>query len=112
MIAKEREFLAKVLPAYAEAARKGSIELSAAPSYHPILPLLCDTNVGAQSTPRLSLPRDVSVTPMTRASRFSGRWIRTKLCSVSAQRIVALRGKRFGGDNDSGAPSRHSVDGD
>ena len=56
VIAKEREFLAKVLPAYAEAAKKGSIELSAAPYYHPILPLLCDTNVGAQSTPGLSLP--------------------------------------------------------
>jgi alpha-amylase/alpha-mannosidase (GH57 family) len=56
VIAKEREFLAKVLPAYAEAAKKGSIELSASPYYHPILPLLCDTNIGAQSTPGLSLP--------------------------------------------------------
>ncbi|MGO9516652.1 MAG: hypothetical protein ACLPND_06370 [Candidatus Korobacteraceae bacterium] len=56
VIAREREFLAKVLPAYAEAAKNGSVELSASPFYHPILPLLCDTNVGAQSTPGLSLP--------------------------------------------------------
>src|SRR5271157_1876077 len=56
VIAKEREFLAKVLPAYAEAARNGSVELSASPFYHPTLPLLCDTNVGAQATPGLSLP--------------------------------------------------------
>ena len=56
VIAKEREFLAKVLPAYAEAAKKGSIELSASPYYHPILPLLCDTNVGAESSPGLNLP--------------------------------------------------------
>ncbi len=56
VIAREREFLAKVLPAYAEAAKKGSIELSASPYYHPILPLLCDTNVGAQSSPGLNLP--------------------------------------------------------
>ena len=56
VIAKEREILAKVLPAYAEAAQRGSIELSATPYYHPILPLLCDTNVGAQSAPGLSLP--------------------------------------------------------
>src|SRR5271169_1534904 len=56
VIAKERELLARVLPAYAEAARTGSIELSAAPYYHPILPLLCDTNVGEQSTPGLGLP--------------------------------------------------------
>ena len=56
VIAKEREFLGKVLPAYAEAAKRGAVELSATPYYHPILPLLCDTNVGAQSTPGLSLP--------------------------------------------------------
>jgi alpha-amylase/alpha-mannosidase (GH57 family) len=56
VIAREREFLAKVLPAYAAAANSGSIELSTAPYYHPILPLLCDTNVGAQSSPGLSLP--------------------------------------------------------
>ena len=53
---KERELLAKVLPAYAEAAQRGSIELSATPYYHPILPLLCDTNVGAESSPGLPLP--------------------------------------------------------
>ncbi len=56
VIAKESEFLGRVLPAYAAAAKSGSIELSASPYYHPILPLLCDTNVGAQSTPGLSLP--------------------------------------------------------
>ena len=56
VIAKEREILAKILPAYANAAQRGSIELSATPYYHPILPLLCDTNVGAQSAPGLSLP--------------------------------------------------------
>ena len=45
-----------MLPAYAEAAQRGSVELSATPYYHPILPLLCDTNVGEQSAPGLSLP--------------------------------------------------------
>ncbi|HTV66004.1 MAG TPA: glycoside hydrolase family 57 protein [Bryocella sp.] len=56
VIAKERELLAKVLPAYAEAAQRGGIELSATPYYHPILPLLCDTNAGAESSPGLPLP--------------------------------------------------------
>ena len=56
VIAKQRELLARVLPAYAEAAQRGAIELSATPFYHPILPLLCDTNVGGQSSPGLSLP--------------------------------------------------------
>ena len=56
VIAKEREIVAKVLPAYADAAQRGSIELSATPYYHPILPLLCDSNVAEQSAPGLGLP--------------------------------------------------------
>ncbi len=54
--AREREILAKVLPAYADAVQRGGIELSATPFYHPILPLLCDTNTGAESSPGLALP--------------------------------------------------------
>jgi alpha-amylase/alpha-mannosidase (GH57 family) len=56
VIERQREILGKVLPAYAEAAQRGSIELSATPYYHPILPLLCDTNTGAESSPGLNLP--------------------------------------------------------
>ncbi len=58
VVARERELLAKVLPAYAEAAKKGSIEISATPFYHPILPLVCDTNAGAISSPGLPLPQN------------------------------------------------------
>jgi alpha-amylase/alpha-mannosidase (GH57 family) len=58
VIARERELLAKVLPAYAGAAKKGSIEISATPFYHPILPLVCDTNGGAVSSPGLPLPQN------------------------------------------------------
>jgi alpha-amylase/alpha-mannosidase (GH57 family) len=58
VIARERELLAKVLPAYADAAKRGSIEISATPFYHPILPLVCDTNAGAASSPGLPLPQN------------------------------------------------------
>jgi alpha-amylase/alpha-mannosidase (GH57 family) len=58
VIAQERELLGKVLPAYANAAKKGSIEISATPFYHPILPLVCDTNAGAVSSPGLPLPQN------------------------------------------------------
>ena len=58
VIKRERELLGKVLPAYADAARKGSIEISATPFYHPILPLVCDTNAGAVSSPGLPLPQN------------------------------------------------------
>src|SRR5215469_17035604 len=56
VLAKEKEILAKVVPTYAAAASRGSIELSTTPYYHPILPLICDTNVGGESTLGLPLP--------------------------------------------------------
>ena len=57
VILHQRELLAKVLPAHAEAAQRGAIEISTSPFYHPILPLVCDTNMGAVSTPGLPLPQ-------------------------------------------------------
>jgi alpha-amylase/alpha-mannosidase (GH57 family) len=58
VIALERELLGRVLPVHAEAAKKGSIELSTSAFYHPILPLVCDTQMGAVSSPGLPLPQN------------------------------------------------------
>src|SRR5579859_1420537 len=44
VLKKEHDILAAVMPAYAAAAKRGGIEISTSPYYHPILPLLCDTN--------------------------------------------------------------------
>ncbi len=57
VVTKQQELVGRVLPAYAEAAKKGSIELSTSPFYHPILPLLCDTDIGRVSAPGLPLPQ-------------------------------------------------------
>ena len=58
VIARERELLGRVLPAHGAAAQKGSIEISATPFYHPILPLVSDTSAGAISSPGLPLPQN------------------------------------------------------
>jgi alpha-amylase/alpha-mannosidase (GH57 family) len=58
VIKRERELMGKVLPAYSDAAKKGSVEISATPFYHPILPLVCDTNAGSVSSPGLPLPQN------------------------------------------------------
>ncbi|HUM05009.1 MAG TPA: glycoside hydrolase family 57 protein [Terriglobales bacterium] len=58
VVAAEREFLGRVIPVHAEAAKKGRIEISTSPFYHPILPLLCDTQMGAVSSPGLPLPQN------------------------------------------------------
>jgi len=58
VIQRERELVAKVLPAHADAAKRGGIEISTSAFYHPILPLVCDTNMGAVSSPGLPLPHN------------------------------------------------------
>jgi len=53
---KQAELLALVIPAYRKFAAKGQIEISTTPFYHPILPLLCDSNVAGVSHPYVPLP--------------------------------------------------------
>ena len=56
MARKEREILGKVVPVYREFAARGQIEISTTPFYHPILPLICDSNIAAVSHPHVPLP--------------------------------------------------------
>ncbi len=54
---KQIELVGRVLPAYAAAAKKASLEISTSPFYHPILPLLCDSDQGRVSVANLPLPQ-------------------------------------------------------
>src|SRR4029077_17422539 len=54
---KQLEFLGLVLPAYRDAAQRGQIELSTTPFYHPILPLICDSDIARVANPGTPLPR-------------------------------------------------------
>jgi alpha-amylase/alpha-mannosidase (GH57 family) len=56
MARKEREILAHVVPVYKEFAARGQIEISTTPFYHPILPLICDSDIAAVSHPGVTLP--------------------------------------------------------
>lgn len=53
----EAKILAAVLPAYRAAMENGQAEISTSPFYHPILPLLCDSDQGEVSSPGLPLPQ-------------------------------------------------------
>src|SRR5207247_5742483 len=53
----QKKALAQVLPTYREFANHGQIEISTTPFYHPILPLLCDSNIACVSHPGVALPR-------------------------------------------------------
>ncbi len=51
---KQLELLRDVLPEYQRASASGQIEISTTPFYHPILPLLCNTDVALESNPHSS----------------------------------------------------------
>ncbi|MBI5694615.1 MAG: hypothetical protein HZC51_02590 [Nitrospirae bacterium] len=57
LILKQREVMRLIIPEYKELWEKGSIEVSASPYYHPILPLLCDTEIARMSNPGVQLPQ-------------------------------------------------------
>jgi alpha-amylase/alpha-mannosidase (GH57 family) len=56
LLAKNREYVNRVIPAYREAAKRGQVELTTTPYYHPILPLLCDSESARVARPHLPLP--------------------------------------------------------
>src|ERR1700690_1121281 len=95
VIAQERELLARVLPVHAEAAKKGLIEISTSPFYHPILPLVCDTDMGAISSPGLPLPQN--------------RYRYPDDAREQLQRAMALHKKVFGVKTKGVWPSEGSV---
>jgi alpha-amylase/alpha-mannosidase (GH57 family) len=55
--AKTIELIGLVIPAHREAAQRGQVELSTTPFYHPILPLLCDSDIARVANPGSPLPR-------------------------------------------------------
>ncbi len=59
----ELEILNKVIPTYRELAAAGHVELSTSPFYHPILPLLCDTDIYLRTHPDSRMPRHRFIHP-------------------------------------------------
>lgn len=50
--------LKRIVPHHLKAADRGQIEISVSPFYHPILPLLCDSNSGREANSSTSLPKN------------------------------------------------------
>ena len=75
----ELELLNRVIPEYREAVARGQIEVSASPFYHPILPLLCDTDIYLRTHPDSRMPRERFIHPedaaeqLTRAAGYHER---------------------------------------
>lgn len=57
VLRKHDELMAAIAPTYQKLEEKGQIEITCTPFYHPILPLICDTNVARVARPQIALPR-------------------------------------------------------
>jgi len=62
-----REVLGLVLPEYRAAAERGQIELTTTPYFHPIMPLVYDTNIARRCQPHSPLPSSFSAPEDVRA---------------------------------------------
>lgn len=51
------DIIRQIIPTYQEFLRKGRIEITVTPFYHPILPLLYNTKIAKESNPRATLPK-------------------------------------------------------
>jgi alpha-amylase/alpha-mannosidase (GH57 family) len=91
----ELEILRAVVPEYREAAKSGQVELSTSPFYHPILPLLCDTDIYLRTHPQSRMPRE--------------RFRRPEDASEQLTRAVALHEQLFGRKPDGLWPSEGAV---
>jgi alpha-amylase/alpha-mannosidase (GH57 family) len=56
VLAAQADLLGKVIPQYRALQESGQIELTTTPFYHPILPLLCDTEVAREALLNIQLP--------------------------------------------------------
>jgi alpha-amylase/alpha-mannosidase (GH57 family) len=93
--AVELELLRRVVPEYREASARGQVELSTSPFYHPILPLLCDSDVYLRTHPDSRMPREPFRHPEDAAEQLA--------------RAVALHQELFGARPEGLWPSEGSV---
>jgi alpha-amylase/alpha-mannosidase (GH57 family) len=94
VMAKQRELIGRVLPAHRSAQERGLVELSTTAFYHPILPLLCDTDIGRLSAPGLPLPQ---------------RFQHPEDAREQIERSIALHERVFGAKPRGAWPSEGSV---
>ena len=103
----ELDLLSRVVPAYRDASARGQIELSTSPYYHPILPLLCDSDAHQHAQPgapkprqrfqrpedaRLQIDRAIAFHEATFGSRPSGMWPSEGSVSDESVALIASAG--------------------
>ncbi|MFI5263015.1 MAG: glycoside hydrolase, partial [Candidatus Kapaibacterium sp.] len=58
LLSEKEKLIDRILPLHLQLLESGQIEISTTPYYHPILPLLCDTDAAREAMPEVSLPKN------------------------------------------------------
>src|SRR5512144_2299536 len=109
VLGAQARILAGVVPRWRALAQGGQVELSTTPYYHPILPLVCDTDVARRALPEVELPPRFSWPEDARwhvreaiashARRFgappAGMWPAEGAVSPEAVEVLAGEGARW-----------------
>jgi alpha-amylase/alpha-mannosidase (GH57 family) len=110
LIEMQRELMRQILPVYKARQEKGQIEVTTTPYYHPILPLLIDSNAAKLSNPLCTLPKKLYFhredaihqleaglqsyeNAMGRKTR--GMWPSEMACSPAALELIANTGVQW-----------------
>jgi alpha-amylase/alpha-mannosidase (GH57 family) len=109
VLAAQRRIVASIAPRWRALAGKGAVELSTTPYYHPILPLVCDTDAAARALPRVQLPprfswpedarwhvrEALALHERTFGARPGGMWPAEGSVSPEALEVLASEGVRW-----------------
>ncbi|MGB8930325.1 MAG: glycoside hydrolase family 57 protein, partial [Anaeromyxobacteraceae bacterium] len=57
LLGAQRRIMAGIVPRWRRLAERGQVELSSTPYFHPILPLVCDTDSAQRALPGIALPQ-------------------------------------------------------
>lgn len=95
LLDKQHEIMSLIIPEYRRLAEMGRIELTTTPFYHPILPLLFDTDLARTAAPDINLPLN--------------RFAHAEDAKVQIERALAYHEQLFGSRPQGMWPAEGSV---
>jgi alpha-amylase/alpha-mannosidase (GH57 family) len=110
LLAAQRTICGMIVEKYRQAQERGQIEISVSPFFHPILPLLCDTDIAHVALPQIQLPSRPFRHPEDAAAQIAtavtyyehafgrrpaGMWPSEGSVSDDAVRLMATAGLRW-----------------
>ena len=109
LLEAQRRIAGRIVPRFRELSRRGQVELTCSPLYHPILPLLIDSDSARRAMPEVALPprfawpqdaraqveRGLALTEKTFGARPVGMWPSEGSVSPEVVELLAACGVRW-----------------